>query len=120
VRFGIRKISLKKRVSARLSVKRYVRHSLGLKAPRGLGWLTNPKKALYNRIYNRTSVSVDRLIGVPKSRRGSQLSLFAVLAGAIHLFFSALNRSQDTKPESIPSEVAARADANKKDTSNSE
>jgi hypothetical protein len=26
-----------------------------LKAPRGYGWLTNPKKAAYNRIYNRTS-----------------------------------------------------------------
>ena len=30
----------------------------GLKAPRGYGWLTNPKKAAYNRVYNRTSVSV--------------------------------------------------------------
>lgn len=28
---------------------------MGLKAPRGYGWLTNPKKAAYNRIYNRTS-----------------------------------------------------------------
>jgi hypothetical protein len=28
---------------------------MGLKAPRGFGWLTNPKKAAYNRIYNRTS-----------------------------------------------------------------
>jgi hypothetical protein len=32
-----------------------VRHSLGLKAPRGYGWLTNPRRAAYNRIYNRTS-----------------------------------------------------------------
>lgn len=28
---------------------------MGLKAPRGWGWLTNPKKAAYNRIYNRTT-----------------------------------------------------------------
>ena len=28
---------------------------MGLKAPRGYGWLTNPRKAAYNRIYNRTS-----------------------------------------------------------------
>ena len=28
---------------------------MGLKAPRGYGWLTNPKKAAYNRIYSRTS-----------------------------------------------------------------
>ena len=38
VRFGFRVPSLKKRLSARTSLKRYVRHSLGLKAPRGWGW----------------------------------------------------------------------------------
>ena len=52
----IRIPSLKKRVAARTSWKRYVRHNLGLKAPRGYGWLTNPRKAAYNRIYNRTSI----------------------------------------------------------------
>ena len=51
-----RKPSIKGRISARTSWKRYARHSLGLKAPRGWGWLTNPKKAAYNRVYNRTSV----------------------------------------------------------------
>src|SRR4030095_5270374 len=55
MKFGFRRPSLKKRIAARTSVKRYVRHSLGLKAPRGLGWLTDPKKAAYNRVYNRTS-----------------------------------------------------------------
>jgi hypothetical protein len=29
---------------------------LGLKVPRGFGWLTNPKRALYNRLYNRTTI----------------------------------------------------------------
>ena len=58
MKIGIRKPSLKKTISARTSVKRIVRHNLGLKAPRGFGWLTNPKKALYNRVYNRTTVSV--------------------------------------------------------------
>ena len=56
MKFGIRKPSLKKRIAARTSWKRAVRHNLGLKAPRGWGWLTNPKKAAYNRAYNRTSV----------------------------------------------------------------
>lgn len=55
VRFGFRVPSLKKRLSARTSVKRYVRNSLGLKAPRGWGWITNPKTAAYNRVYNRTT-----------------------------------------------------------------
>jgi hypothetical protein len=26
-----------------------VRHKMGFKAPRGFGWLTNPKRAAYNR-----------------------------------------------------------------------
>jgi hypothetical protein len=55
VRFGFRVPSLKKRLSARTSLKRAVRHRLGLKAPRGWGWLTNPHKAAYNRIYSRTT-----------------------------------------------------------------
>jgi hypothetical protein len=51
-----RKPSIRKRIAARTSWKRYVRHNLGLKAPRGWGWLTNPKRALYNRVYYRSSV----------------------------------------------------------------
>lgn len=47
--------SLKKRIAARTSWKHYLRHSMELKAPRGWGWLTNPKKAAYNRVYSRTS-----------------------------------------------------------------
>jgi len=56
MKFGIRRPSLRKRIAARTSLKRVVRHSLGLKAPRGWGWLTNPKRAAYNRVYNRTTV----------------------------------------------------------------
>lgn len=55
MKFGMRKPSLKKSIAARASVKRYVRHSLGLKASRGYGWITNPKKAAYNRVYHRTT-----------------------------------------------------------------
>jgi hypothetical protein len=62
VKFGIRKPSLKRRIAARTSVKRYVRHSMGLKAPRGWGWITNPRRAAYNRIYNRTTTSADSLL----------------------------------------------------------
>jgi hypothetical protein len=60
VKFGIRRPSLRKRIAARTSWRRYVRHSLGLKAPRGWGWLTNPRKAAYNRIYNRTTVGLGK------------------------------------------------------------
>lgn len=69
MKFGFRIPSLSKRIAARTSVKRMIRHNLGLKAPRGMGWLTNPKKAAYNRLYNRTSrgclVTLIVLTGVP-------------------------------------------------------
>ena len=68
VRFGFRVPSLKKRLSARTSLKRAIRHRLGLKAPRGWGWLTNPRKAAYNRVYYRTTrgglVLVVAMVGV--------------------------------------------------------
>jgi hypothetical protein len=54
MKFGFRIPNLNKRIAARTSLKRYVRQNLGFKAPRGWGWVTNPKKALYNRVYNRT------------------------------------------------------------------
>lgn len=58
MKFGIRTPSLKKSIAARTSVKRKVKNSLGLRAPRGWGWLTNPKRAAYNRIYTRTTFSL--------------------------------------------------------------
>ena len=55
VRFGFRVPSLRKRIAARTSLKRYAWNNLGLKAPRGWGWVTNPRRAAYNRVYNRTT-----------------------------------------------------------------
>jgi hypothetical protein len=55
MKVGFRVPSFKGRLAARTSMKRFVRHSLGLKAPRGFGFLTNPRKAMYNRIYRRTT-----------------------------------------------------------------
>jgi len=62
MKFGMRTPSLKKMISARTSPARYVRQSLGFKAPRGWGWLTNPKRAAYNRVYSRTTFSVWSLL----------------------------------------------------------
>ena len=83
MKFGIRTPSLKKRLSARTSWKRIVRHNLGLKAPRGWGWVTNPKKAAYNRVYNRTSISVDRLFAGGSKRSHSRNSSTTSLSGFV-------------------------------------
>jgi hypothetical protein len=58
MKIGFRTPSFNKSIAARTSVNRIIRHRLGLKVPRGFGWLTNPKKAFYNCIYNRTSISI--------------------------------------------------------------
>jgi hypothetical protein len=82
VRFGFRVPSLKKRLSARTSLKRAVRHRLGLKAPRGWGWLTNPHKAAYNRIYSRTTrgcLIIVAFIGIAIS--AGVVGLYVVHAG---------------------------------------
>lgn len=67
--FGFRIPSLTKRIAARTSVKRVIRHNLGFKAPTGMGWITDPKKALYNKVYNKTSrgclVSLVILMSMP-------------------------------------------------------
>ena len=69
MKFGFRIPSITKRIAARTSVKRVIRHNLGFKAPRGMGWITDPKKALYNKVYNKTSrgclVSLVILMSMP-------------------------------------------------------
>lgn len=58
MKFGLRTPSLKKRLSARTSgaAKRKIKRALipGY-GRRGRGWLTNPRKALYNKIYRKTT-----------------------------------------------------------------
>lgn len=62
MKFGFRKPSLKKRISARTSIKRQVIHRAGLKMPRGWGWARNPKKYVYNKVYNRTSFDIFKIL----------------------------------------------------------
>jgi hypothetical protein len=80
VRFGFRVPSLKKRLSARTSLKRAVRHRLGLKAPRGWGWITNPRKAAYNRIYSRTTRGCLVMVGFWGAMALAGIAVAAALA----------------------------------------
>ena len=61
MKFGIRKPSLKKSLKARTTgkLKRSVKKALipGY-GKKGMGWIKNPKKAAYNKVYNKTSVSL--------------------------------------------------------------
>ena len=62
MKFGIRTPSLKKRISARTSLKRQIVHRAGMKMPRGYGWVRNPKKYAYNKVYNRTSLDIFKIL----------------------------------------------------------
>jgi hypothetical protein len=68
MKFGFRTPSLKKSFAARTSFKRMVRSKI--RAPRGMGIITNPKRALYNKAYNRTSISINQL-GRKAIRKGN-------------------------------------------------
>lgn len=60
MKFGIRKPSLKKSIKARTTgkLKRTIKSSINpLYGKRGMGIINNPKKALYNKIYNKTTIS---------------------------------------------------------------
>lgn len=58
MKFGIRKPSWRKSLAARTSIKR----RLMPRMPRGYGFLRSPKKAMYNKVYNKTSVSATKII----------------------------------------------------------
>lgn len=61
MKFGMRKPSLKKSIKARTTgkAKRAVKKALipGY-GKKGMGWIKNPKKAAYNKVYNKTTFSV--------------------------------------------------------------
>ena len=58
---GIRTPSLKKSIRARTTgkLKRKIKRALipGY-GKKGMGWVHDPKRALYNKVYNRTTVSL--------------------------------------------------------------
>ena len=62
MKFGMRKPSLKKRIGARTSIKRQIVHRGGFKMPRGYGWIRNPKKYVYNKVYNRTTFDIFKVL----------------------------------------------------------
>lgn len=91
MKFGFRIPSIRKRVAARTSIPRFVRQNLGFKAPKGMGWLTNPKKAMYNKVYQQTS-------------RGCMFQLIFLLmfvVSASYLTSCDLKSSQDSNYEYV-------------------
>ena len=65
MKFGIRKPNLSKRIKARTTgkAKRLIKKSVNpLYNKKGMGYINNPEKAIYNKVYNKTSTSADKVI----------------------------------------------------------
>lgn len=65
MKVGLRIPSLKKSFKARTTgrVKRSIKKSINpFYGKKGIGLITNPKKAIYNKVYNKTSFSIFDLI----------------------------------------------------------
>lgn len=61
MKMGIRKPSIKRSLKARTTgkAKRAMKKAVSLGyGKKGAGWVKNPKKAAYNKIYNKTSFSL--------------------------------------------------------------
>lgn len=62
MKIGVRKINLKNRIKGRTTSK-WKRQAKKAFIPyygkKGMGWIKNPKKAAYNKIYNKTTVKQD-------------------------------------------------------------
>jgi hypothetical protein len=55
MKIGLRTPSPRKAFASRTSPARVLRHSFGLKAPRGAGFLVSPRRASYNFVYRRAT-----------------------------------------------------------------
>ncbi len=64
MKFGMRKPSIRKSISARTTgrAKRAAKRSLipGY-GKKGMGWIRNPRKAAYNKIYHKTTFSLFKI-----------------------------------------------------------
>lgn len=64
MKFGVRKPSIKRSIKARTTgrLKRSVKKSINpLYGKKGMGLINNPKKAVYNKVYNKTTIGVSTI-----------------------------------------------------------
>lgn len=77
MKFGVRKPSLKKSLKARTTgrVKRQLKKSVNpLYGKKGMGYINNPNRAIYNKIYHQSTVGVrDILDSNTSSTRNNNL-----------------------------------------------
>lgn len=65
MKMGVRKPSIKRSIKARTTgrAKKAIKRSINpLYGKKGMGWINNPKKAAYNKVYRKTSIGLLDLI----------------------------------------------------------
>lgn len=65
MKYGIRTPNINKRISARTTgkIKRTVNKAVNpLYGKKGIGIVNDPSKAVYNKVYSKTTTSVDKII----------------------------------------------------------
>ena len=65
MKYGMRTPNINKRISARTTgkIKRTVNKAVNpLYGKKGMGFINDPSKAVYNKVYNKTTISADRII----------------------------------------------------------
>lgn len=65
MKFGVRKVNLKSSLKARTTgrLKRAAKRSVNpLYGKKGMGAINNPRKAAYNKVYNKTTIGVGDLV----------------------------------------------------------
>ena len=72
MKFGIRKPSIKKSIKARTTgkIKRNIKKTVNpFYGKKGMGFINNPKKAIYNKVYNKTTVGLGNIINMSKKEK---------------------------------------------------
>lgn len=95
MKYGVRKPNIKKSVKAKTTgkVKRQVKKSVNpLYGQKGMGVVNDPKKAAYNAVYNKTTVSAKDAIsfatGEPETTSDDNVSVFSLIVTFFQLLFS--------------------------------
>ncbi|NFO10943.1 hypothetical protein FDB29_07435 [Clostridium botulinum] len=72
MKVGLRKPSIKKSIKARTTgkLKREIKRSINpLYGKKGMGYINDPKKAIYNKVYNKTTFGVKDIIDVSSVKK---------------------------------------------------
>ena len=91
MKLGFRTPSISKKIAAKTSVKRMVRNTTRVKAPKGMGIITDPKKAVSNKIYNKTTKGT-----------GCLVSILILLVSFISILIACSNENLSSKDENLP------------------